>query len=27
MRLFWKDGHHSGIYSFELLKNLCENSD
>ena len=25
IRPFWKDGHHSGIYSYELLKNLCEN--
>tara|TARA_B100001250_G_scaffold360556_1_gene338092 strand:+ start:104 stop:412 length:309 start_codon:yes stop_codon:yes gene_type:complete len=23
LRPFWKDGHHSGIYSFTLLKNLC----
>ena len=27
IRPFWKDGHHSGIYSFELLKNLCKKSD
>ena len=27
IRPFWKDGHHSGIYSFEHLKNLCKNSD
>lgn len=24
IRPFWKDGHHSGIYSFVLLKKLCE---
>jgi DUF971 family protein len=27
IRPFWKDGHHSGIYSFELLKNISGNSD
>ena len=25
LRPFWKDGHHSGIYSFEKLRALCEN--
>ena len=25
LRPFWKDGHHSGIYSFEMLRALCEN--
>ena len=25
LRPFWKDGHHSGIYSFEMLRDLCEN--
>jgi DUF971 family protein len=25
LRPFWKDGHHSGIYSFEMLRVLCEN--
>ena len=25
LRPFWKDGHHSGIYSFEMLRTLCEN--
>ena len=25
LRPYWKDGHHSGIYSFELLRSLCEN--
>ena len=24
IRPFWKDGHSSGIYSFEFLKNLCK---
>jgi DUF971 family protein len=24
IRPFWKDGHNAGIYSFELLKKLCE---
>ena len=25
LRPYWKDGHHSGIYSFEMLRSLCEN--
>ena len=25
LRPFWNDGHHSGIYSFEFLRTLCEN--
>ena len=25
LRPYWKDGHHSGIYSFEMLRTLCEN--
>ena len=25
IRPFWNDGHHSGIYSFEMLRTLCEN--
>ena len=25
LRPFWNDGHHSGIYSFEMLRTLCEN--
>ena len=25
LRPFWDDGHHSGIYSFEFLRTLCEN--
>ena len=25
IRHFWNDGHHSGIYSFEMLRTLCEN--
>ena len=24
IRPFWKDGHHSGIFSFTLLKSLCK---
>ena len=24
IRPFWKDGHHTGIYSFKLLKKLCD---
>jgi DUF971 family protein len=24
IRPFWKDGHSTGIYSFTLLKKLCE---
>ena len=24
IRPFWKDGHSTGIYSFEFLKKLCE---
>jgi len=24
IRPFWKDGHHSGIFSYTLLKNLCK---
>ena len=24
IRPFWKDGHSTGIYTFELLKKLCE---
>ncbi len=24
---FWKDGHHDGIYSFKLLKKLCDTFD
>ena len=25
LRPFWQDGHHSGIYSFEFLRTLCDN--
>ena len=25
LRPFWNDGHHSGIYSFEFMRTLCEN--
>ena len=25
LRPYWQDGHHSGIYSFEMLRTLCEN--
>ena len=25
IRPFWNDGHHSGIYPFEMLRTLCEN--
>jgi|TARA_B100000809_G_C14954560_1_gene465116 DUF971 family protein len=25
LRPYWEDGHHSGIYSFEMLRTLCEN--
>ena len=25
LRPYWKDGHHSGIYSFEFLRSLSEN--
>ena len=25
LRPYWQDGHHSGIYSFEMLRILCEN--
>ena len=25
LRPYWKDGHHSGIYSFEMLRSLCKN--
>ena len=25
LRPYWQDGHHSGIYSFEMLRALCEN--
>ena len=25
LRPLWSDGHHSGIYSFEFLRTLCEN--
>lgn len=24
IRPFWKDGHNTGIYTFELLKQLCK---
>ena len=24
---FWDDGHHTGIYSFELLRKLCDELD
>ena len=24
LRPFWKDGHHSGIFSYQLLKSLCK---
>ena len=24
LRIFWKDGHSSGIYTFDLLKAMCE---
>ena len=24
IRIFWKDGHSNGIYTFDLLKNLNE---
>ena len=24
LRPFWMDGHNTGIYSFELLRSLCE---
>jgi DUF971 family protein len=24
IRPFWKDGHSTGIYPFELLKKLCK---
>ena len=27
LRPFWQDGHHSGIYSFEFLRTLCENHE
>ena len=27
LRPFWQDGHHSGIYSFEMLRALCENQE
>ena len=27
IRPFWKDGHSTGIYSFGLLKKLCEQLD
>ena len=27
LRPFWLDGHHAGIYSFEMLRTLCENQD
>ena len=26
LRPFWMDGHNTGIYSFELLRSLCEKS-
>ena len=25
LRPFWNDGHHSGIYSFDFMRTLCEN--
>ena len=24
LRFFWKDGHHDGIYTFQLLKSLAD---
>ena len=27
IRLFWADGHHDGIYTYEMLKNLTENEN
>ncbi len=24
LRFFWKDGHHDGIYTFQLLKTLAD---
>ncbi len=24
VRFFWKDGHHDGIYTFQLLKSLAD---
>ena len=27
IRPFWKDGHKDGIFSFELLKKLCDTFD
>jgi DUF971 family protein len=27
LQLFWRDGHDTGIYSFELLRSLCECSE
>ena len=23
LQLFWKDGHHTGIYDYEYLRRLC----
>ena len=27
VRLFWVDGHHDGIYTYEMLKKLTENEN
>ena len=27
IRLFWADGHHDGIYTYEMLKSLTENEN
>ena len=27
LQLFWDDGHNTGIYSFELLRKLCDELD
>lgn len=27
MQIFWKDGHDTGIYSWEKLREICEKSD
>ena len=27
IQIFWKDGHNTGIYSWEKLKEICDKSD
>jgi len=27
IQVFWKDGHHDGIFSYQFLKKLCEEFD